>query len=92
MGRRALRKINPTIDLTRHLKTFEDPPRPWSSETLFEREADMEVEVGSGKGLFLRTAAATRPEVNFLASRSPRAMRGSPPRTWLGPGWPTPSW
>ena len=28
--------------------------------------APLEVEVGSGKGLFLRTAAEARPEVNFL--------------------------
>lgn len=66
MGRRALRKINPAIDLTQHLKTFDQLPRPWSAEALFGRAAPLEIEVGSGKGLFLRNAAAAKPEVNFL--------------------------
>ena len=66
MGRRALRKIDPNIDLTGHLKTFEQLPRPWDVAALFGREGPLEVEVGSGKGLFLRGAAADRPEVNFL--------------------------
>jgi tRNA (guanine-N7-)-methyltransferase len=66
MGRRALRKLNPSIDLTGHLKTFEQLPCPWNVESLFGRSAPLEVEVGSGKGLFLRTAAAAKPEVNFL--------------------------
>jgi tRNA (guanine-N7-)-methyltransferase len=66
MGRRALRKIDPSIDLTGHLKTFDELPRPWDATTLFGRVAALEVEVGSGKGLFLRTAAAARPEVDFL--------------------------
>ena len=33
---------------------------------LFGRVAPLEVEVGSGKGLFLRRAAAERPDVDFL--------------------------
>jgi tRNA (guanine-N7-)-methyltransferase len=66
MGRRALRKINPSIDLTGHLKTFDELPRPWNVEALFGRAAPLEVEVGSGKGLFLRNAASVKPEVDFL--------------------------
>ncbi len=66
MGRRALRKIDPAIDLSAHLKTFEQLPRPCTSESLFGRAAPLEVEVGSGKGLFLRNAAAAKPGVNFL--------------------------
>jgi tRNA (guanine-N7-)-methyltransferase len=66
MGRRALRKIDPAIDLTGHLRTVEQLPRPFSAEALFGRVAPLEVEIGSGKGLFLRTAAAARPEVDFL--------------------------
>jgi tRNA (guanine-N7-)-methyltransferase len=66
MGRRALRKIDPSLDLSRHLKTFDELPRPCTAETLFGRAAPLEVEVGSGKGLFLRNAAAARPEVDFL--------------------------
>ena len=61
-----MRKIDPAIDLTGHFKTFEQLPNPWDAATLFGRTAPLEVEVGSGKGLFLRSAAAARPEVDFL--------------------------
>ena len=66
MGRRALRKINPSIDLTGHLKLVEQLSRPWDAAALFGGTAPLEVEVGSGKGLFLRNVAADRPEVDFL--------------------------
>jgi len=66
MGRRALRKVDPSLDLSRNLKTFDDLPRPWDPKSLFGRRAPLEVEVGSGKGLFLRSAAAARPETDFL--------------------------
>jgi tRNA (guanine-N7-)-methyltransferase len=66
MGRRALRKIDPAIDLTGNLRTLDQLPNPWNPEVLFGRLAPLEVEIGSGKGLFLRTAAAARPEVDFL--------------------------
>jgi tRNA (guanine-N7-)-methyltransferase len=66
MPRRALRKIDPALDLGRHFKTFDELPRPWNSEQVFGREAPLEVEVGSGKGLFLRSAAVERPLHNFL--------------------------
>ena len=66
MGRRALGKIDPSLDLSHHLRTFDQLPRPWDSEKLFGRLAPLELEVGSGKGLFLRSAAAERPETDFL--------------------------
>lgn len=66
MGRRALRRLNPAIDFTTHLRTFEQLPNPWNVETLFGRAAPLEVEVGSGKGLFLRNAATAQPQFNFL--------------------------
>jgi tRNA (guanine-N7-)-methyltransferase len=66
MGRRALRKIDPSIELSRHLKTFDQLPRPWDPARLFGRLAPLEVEVGSGKGLFLRRQAAARPGVDLL--------------------------
>jgi tRNA (guanine-N7-)-methyltransferase len=66
MGRRALRKIDPAIDLTGHFKVPEQLPRPWNAAALFGRVAPLEIEVGSGKGLFLRSAAAARPDVDFL--------------------------
>ncbi len=66
MGRRALRKVDPSLDLSTNLKTFDDLPQPWDPESLFGRRAPLEVEVGSGKGLFLRSAAAAQPESDFL--------------------------
>ncbi len=66
MPRRALRKPDPALDLSRHLKTFDDLPQPWVTEKLFEREAPLEVEVGSGKGLFLQSASSENPAHDFL--------------------------
>jgi tRNA (guanine-N7-)-methyltransferase len=76
MGRRSLRRIDPALDLSRHLKTFDQLPRPWDAAALFGRTAPLEVEVGSGKGLFVRTAAAQRPDVDFLGIEiSPKYAR-----------------
>jgi tRNA (guanine-N7-)-methyltransferase len=67
MGRRALPKLDPTLDLTRHLRTVEELPSPWDANALFaDGAAPLEIEVGSGKGLFLQSAAAARPDHNFL--------------------------
>ena len=66
MGRRALRKIDPSLDLSHHLKTFDQLPNPWDTEVLFGRDAPLEVDVGSGKGLFMQSAATARPEHAFL--------------------------
>jgi tRNA (guanine-N7-)-methyltransferase len=76
MGRRALPKIDPQLDLSRHLKTFDDLPKPWDAERMFHRSASLEVEIGSGKGLFLASAATARPEHNFLGIElAPRYAR-----------------
>ena len=61
MGRRSLRKPDPTLDLSRHLTDWEELPRPWNQAALFGRTAPLEVEVGSGKGLFLSAAASDQP-------------------------------
>jgi tRNA (guanine-N7-)-methyltransferase len=66
MGRRALRKIDPALDLSRHLLEFEQLPRTWDAAALFGRAAPLEIEVGTGKGLFLRNAAGGHPETDFL--------------------------
>jgi tRNA (guanine-N7-)-methyltransferase len=76
MGRRALPKTDPSLDLGARLRTFDQLPRPWDPQQLFGRQAPLEIEVGSGKGLFLRTAAAARPEVDFLGIEiAPRYAR-----------------
>jgi tRNA (guanine-N7-)-methyltransferase len=66
MGRRALPKVDPTLDLTGWLLTDADVPVPWSSCALFGRQARLEIEVGSGKGMFLTHATATQPTCDFL--------------------------
>lgn len=66
MARRALRKADPSLNLTGRLRTIDDLPTPWQNEPLFGREAPLEVEVGTGKGLFLASAATGVPEHNYL--------------------------
>lgn len=66
MGRRALPKFDPQLDLSAHFRTLEDLPQPWNPSELFATDAPLEIEVGSGKGLFLQNAATTSPEHNFL--------------------------
>jgi tRNA (guanine-N7-)-methyltransferase len=66
MARRALRKVETQLDLSAHLKVWDQLPQPWEPAVLFGRSAPLEIEVGSGKGLFLRHSSTTRPEVNFL--------------------------
>lgn len=66
MGRRALRKIDPALDLSGHFRLAEELPERFDPAALFSRQAPLEVEVGSGKGLFLASASGERPEHNFL--------------------------
>ena len=54
-------------DLRPYFVTLDDlPAAPFNPAALFEREQPLEVEIGSGRGLFLVNAAAARPEINFL--------------------------
>lgn len=66
MGRRALRSVSPELDLTRHFRPLEELPQPCTSPVLFGNDLPLEIEVGSGKGLFLKGAAAEYPEHNFV--------------------------
>jgi tRNA (guanine-N7-)-methyltransferase len=66
MSRRALRKIDPALDLSAHLTVADELPQLFCDVVLFGREAPLVVEVGSGKGLFLQSAALARPDHNFL--------------------------
>ena len=45
MSRRALRKVDPGLDLSRHLKTLDQLPRPWDAAAVFGRGAPLEVAV-----------------------------------------------
>ncbi|MGY8770883.1 MAG: tRNA (guanosine(46)-N7)-methyltransferase TrmB [Pirellulales bacterium] len=66
MGRRALPKIKPDVDLSRHFLIDENLPNPWDPSQLFDNDLPLELEIGSGKGLFMRTASEDHPEHNFL--------------------------
>lgn len=66
MGRRALPKIDQRLDYSRHLTTVDDLPQPWDPEALFTRSAPLEIEVGSGKGLFIQNATINNLDHNFL--------------------------
>jgi len=66
MGRRALRKIDPALDLSNHLYMFEDVPQPFVTDEFFGRTAPLEIEVGSGKGLFMESATRSKPQRDFL--------------------------
>ncbi len=65
MGRRGLRPIDSSIDLSRHLFRLEEMER-FDPASIFGRVAPLEVEVGSGKGMFLLSASAEFPDRNFL--------------------------
>ena len=66
MGRRALRKLDPALDLSRHFRQVADLTVPFDAAALFDRIAPLEVEVGSGKGLFLGGASQNHADKNFL--------------------------
>ena len=66
MGRRALGKVDSQIDLTSHLLSGKSLPQPWDQEQLFTASCPLEVEIGSGKGLFLQRQGTALPQKNFL--------------------------
>ena len=67
MGRRALPKIDPSLDISKYHFTVEQLcEESWRPEALFESSQPLEIEVGSGKGLFMQTVATNCPERNFL--------------------------
>ncbi|MFM8709059.1 MAG: tRNA (guanine(46)-N(7))-methyltransferase TrmB, partial [Planctomycetia bacterium] len=66
MPRRPPRKPDPSLDLSGHLLELAALPVPLDPAGLFPSAAPVEMEVGSGKGLFLATASAARPDLNFL--------------------------
>jgi len=66
MPRRPPRKPDPSLDLSTHLLELASLPVPLDPQSLFPKRAPVEMEVGSGKGLFLATASTARPDLNFL--------------------------
>lgn len=66
MGRRALPKHNHELDLSNILLTPDDLKESWSAEAMYGRSAPLEVEIGSGKGLFLQAATAANPDRDYF--------------------------
>ena len=66
MPRRPPRKPDPLLDLSAHLLPLVALPDPFDPASVFPIARPVELEVGSGKGLFLAAAAAATPERNFL--------------------------
>ncbi|WP_235034340.1 tRNA (guanosine(46)-N7)-methyltransferase TrmB [Roseiconus lacunae] len=80
MPRSPLRSPKPSIDLSQHLmlmreqsphhpaaeETVAEVPAELSSPVLFENDWPLELEIGSGKGLFLATASQATPGHNFV--------------------------
>ncbi|MBM4021327.1 MAG: tRNA (guanosine(46)-N7)-methyltransferase TrmB [Planctomycetes bacterium] len=66
MPRRPPRKPDPRLDLSSHLLPLAALPEPFDPATLFRAAGPVELEVGSGKGLFLTSAATAAPDRNFI--------------------------
>ncbi|MFM8414170.1 MAG: tRNA (guanosine(46)-N7)-methyltransferase TrmB [Planctomycetota bacterium] len=66
MPRRPPRKPDPRLDLSTHLLQLAALPSPFDPADVFPSPGPVELEVGSGKGLFLATAASAAPGRNFL--------------------------
>jgi len=66
MPRRPPRKPDPRLDLAAHLLPLATLPDPFDPTSVFPAGGPVELEVGSGKGLFLTAAATSAPDRNFL--------------------------
>lgn len=64
MGRRALPRTD--ADPSGHYLEARNLPEPFDPVEVFGRTAPLQVEVGSGKGLFLASAAPATPDHDFL--------------------------
>ncbi|MEC7407275.1 MAG: tRNA (guanosine(46)-N7)-methyltransferase TrmB [Planctomycetota bacterium] len=66
MPRSSLRRPGQTLDLSRHLYESEQLPSELSSSSLFQNDLPLELEIGSGKGLFIDNASEQNPIHNFV--------------------------
>jgi tRNA (guanine-N7-)-methyltransferase len=66
MPRRPPKRPSSALDLSMHLRLLEDCRECLEPRSLFPADHPVELEVGSGKGLFLSAASRARPDVNFL--------------------------
>lgn len=67
MPRRTLRRIDQSLDYSKHLFFVKDVPEGWDTVRYFEfPDRPLEVEIGSGKGHFLHDVALAVPDHNYL--------------------------
>ena len=66
MPRSPIKRPPANLDLSEVLRDVDNLPEQLSSASLFGNEAPLEIEIGSGKGLFMATASAANPTHNFL--------------------------
>ena len=66
MPRSSLRRPGQKLDLSRHLYESEQLPSELSSSSLFQNDFPLELEIGSGKGLFIDNASEQNPTHNFV--------------------------
>lgn len=66
MPRHQIRRPRPNVDLRGVLREVEQLPQQISSESLFGNRLPLEIEVGSGKGLFIATESMATPAHNFV--------------------------
>ena len=66
MGRRALPKLNPNLEYSDYYGEIARLPDDWDVSSIFDSSIPLEVEMGSGKGLFMTTASGLHPERNYL--------------------------
>ena len=62
MGRRSLQKIDPALDLSQWLIPEDQLPHPFDVDALFGHTAPLEIEVGTGKGLFVAQLTSVKPD------------------------------
>ncbi len=66
MPRSPIKRPPPNVDLSATLRAIDELPSVLSSQTLFGNDLPLEIEVGSGKGLFMATASTANPGHNFV--------------------------
>ena len=66
MPRSPVKRPPPSVDLSGVLREFDDLPNLLSSQSLFGNDHPLEVEVGSGKGLFMATSSVANTDHNYL--------------------------
>lgn len=66
MPRSPIKRPSPDLDLSATLRQVDQLPSQLTSQTLFGNDSPLEVEIGSGKGLFMASASTANPSHNFL--------------------------